>query len=354
MSRLRKPSVSAGRIGQLEAKVVILGAQGVGKTSIVHRYTSGQFSASSVPSTIGASFLTKKLIVDDVKCRLQIWDTAGQERFRSMAPMYYRGSHAAVIVYDVTSFDSFADVKTWIDELRRNMGGDLIIHVVGSKVDLAPIAREVDRDEAHEQVLRWLYPDRELASLRAVDQVVSPPSRGAGAGGHGTGSVLKQSTGVSQSRLGTLGSLAIGSASRIAEAFPSTSRSNTVSKSTALFGSSSSSGGGGAAVTTASNGSSGSDGSSPLADCSQGVQAPFLPGDDSEVEVSEVSAKDGEGIEEVFLSITQRLVLQRAAIEEQRRERNRTSIFLSAADDRRDADNVADDGLQDGQRWTCC
>lgn len=58
--------------------------QGVGKTSLVHRYTSGHFSASSVPSTIGASFLTKKLIVDDVKIRLQLWDTAGQERFRSM------------------------------------------------------------------------------------------------------------------------------------------------------------------------------------------------------------------------------------------------------------------------------
>jgi hypothetical protein len=56
----------------------------VGKTSLVHRYTSGQFSASAVPSTIGASFLTKKLIIDGVKVRLQLWDTAGQERFRSM------------------------------------------------------------------------------------------------------------------------------------------------------------------------------------------------------------------------------------------------------------------------------
>ena len=50
----------------------------------MHRYTSGQFNASSIPSTIGASFLTKKLIIDGVKVRLQLWDTAGQERFRSM------------------------------------------------------------------------------------------------------------------------------------------------------------------------------------------------------------------------------------------------------------------------------
>lgn len=55
----------------------------MGKTSIVHRYTSGHFSYS-LSSTIGASFLTKKLVVDGCKVRLQIWDTAGQERFRSM------------------------------------------------------------------------------------------------------------------------------------------------------------------------------------------------------------------------------------------------------------------------------
>lgn len=75
---------SATMTNGVDIKVVILGSQGVGKTSLVHRYTSGHFSAASVPSTIGASFLTKKLIVDGVKVRLQIWDTAGQERFRSM------------------------------------------------------------------------------------------------------------------------------------------------------------------------------------------------------------------------------------------------------------------------------
>ncbi|PWN33367.1 uncharacterized protein FA14DRAFT_109115, partial [Meira miltonrushii] len=130
-------------------KVVILGAQGVGKTSLVHRYTSGQFSASAVPSTIGASFLTKKLIVDGIKVRLQLWDTAGQERFRSMAPMYYRGANAAVIVYDITNPHSFEDVKTWIDELRQNVHSDLVIHIVGSKADLS-YARQVDLNDARQ------------------------------------------------------------------------------------------------------------------------------------------------------------------------------------------------------------
>ncbi len=126
----------------LEAKVVILGSQGVGKTSLVHRYTTGQFNAGSMPSTIGASFATKRLIVDGTKVRLQLWDTAGQERFRSMAPMYYRGSHAAVVVYDITNRRSLEELKSWIEELRTNMGEELTIHIVGAKADLTA-ARQV-------------------------------------------------------------------------------------------------------------------------------------------------------------------------------------------------------------------
>lgn len=339
LSRSRQ-AAAARSLGQLEAKVVILGAQGVGKTSIVHRYTSGQFNASSISSTIGASFLKKNLVVDDVKCRLQIWDTAGQERFRSMAPMYYRGSHAAIVVYDVTNYESFADVKTWIEELKRNMGEDLVIHVVGSKLDLAPYAREVDRDEAYEQVLRWLYPERELAALTAANQL-SVSSSASFSSASAAAASSKPSTG-STSRLGTLSSLAMGSASRLGVAFPSSSRANTMGKQT-LFGSSASSG----AAATASTGS-GSDGAA--ADTSL---PPVLPGDDSDVELSEVSAKDGDGVEDVFVAITQRLVMQRATIEQARRERDRTSIFLSA-DDFAGRDELQAGATPDAQQWTCC
>ncbi|KAG0149900.1 hypothetical protein CROQUDRAFT_278893 [Cronartium quercuum f. sp. fusiforme G11] len=143
--------------GQLEAKVVILGMQGVGKTSIVHRYTTGSFSYS-LASTIGASFCTKKLSVDGCKVRLQIWDTAGQERFRSMAPMYYRGANAAILVYDITNQASFDDIQNWLDELRENMSPELIIQIVGSKSDLALNRREVNLDLAYQQILNWTEP----------------------------------------------------------------------------------------------------------------------------------------------------------------------------------------------------
>jgi signal recognition particle receptor subunit beta len=78
----------------LEAKIVVLGSQGVGKTSFVHRYVKNAFAPPSTQSTIGASFLTKRVVDVDTSTvvRLQIWDTAGQERFRSISKLYYRGT----------------------------------------------------------------------------------------------------------------------------------------------------------------------------------------------------------------------------------------------------------------------
>lgn len=77
----------------LEAKIVVLGSQGVGKTSLVHRYVKNAFTPPTTTSTIGASFLTKRVVDIDTSTvvRLQIWDTAGQERFRSISKLYYRG-----------------------------------------------------------------------------------------------------------------------------------------------------------------------------------------------------------------------------------------------------------------------
>jgi hypothetical protein len=84
----------AAMSNSLEAKIVVLGSQGVGKTSLVHRYVKNAF-APSIHSTIGASFLTKRVVDIDSSTvvRLQIWDTAGQERFRSISKLYYRGTN---------------------------------------------------------------------------------------------------------------------------------------------------------------------------------------------------------------------------------------------------------------------
>ncbi|CAG4963663.1 unnamed protein product [Colias eurytheme] len=118
----------------------------VGKTSLVVRYIGKMFSKHISP-TIGASFFTCNINVDDARVKLQVWDTAGQERFRSMAPMYYRNANAALLVYDITSAGSFAAIKGWVKELQSNVPEAMVLALVGNKCDL-DACRAVSRGEA--------------------------------------------------------------------------------------------------------------------------------------------------------------------------------------------------------------
>ncbi|CAA0814531.1 Ras-related protein RABF2b [Striga hermonthica] len=86
----------------LNAKLVLLGDMGAGKSSLVIRFVKGQFLEFQ-ESTIGAAFFSQTVSVNNATVKFEIWDTAGQERYHSLAPMYYRGAAAAIIVYDITS-----------------------------------------------------------------------------------------------------------------------------------------------------------------------------------------------------------------------------------------------------------
>ncbi|XP_065367604.1 uncharacterized protein RabX1 [Calliphora vicina] len=130
----------------IEGKVVILGSRGVGKTCLVTKYIKNTLHKDVGP-TIAASFFTCKVILDDVKVKLQIWDTAGQERFKAVAPMYYRNANAAILVFDLSQYRTFSEIKSWIQELHRNVQEPLILTLVGNKLDLHAI-RAVSREEA--------------------------------------------------------------------------------------------------------------------------------------------------------------------------------------------------------------
>ncbi|KII67702.1 Ras-related protein Rab-5C [Thelohanellus kitauei] len=129
-------------------KLVLLGESAVGKSSIVVRFVKGTFFAFQ-ETTIGAAFFAQTVPLDDRNIKLEIWDTAGQERYKSLAPMYYRGAHAALIVYDITSHDSFKRSKDWLEQLTRDAKPGIVIALVGNKVDLET-KREVERKEAEE------------------------------------------------------------------------------------------------------------------------------------------------------------------------------------------------------------
>eukprot|EP00164_Ancoracysta_twista_P000909 GFYU01001194.1.p1 GENE.GFYU01001194.1~~GFYU01001194.1.p1 ORF type:complete len:198 (-),score=59.32 GFYU01001194.1:404-997(-) len=127
-------------------KLVLLGDSAVGKSSLVLRFVRGQFFDYQ-ESTIGAAFLTQTVALNDTTVKFEIWDTAGQERYHSLAPMYYRGAAAAVVVYDITNKDSFQRAKAWVKELQRQGNPNIVIALAGNKCDLSS-KRKVEPEEA--------------------------------------------------------------------------------------------------------------------------------------------------------------------------------------------------------------
>ncbi|KAJ9447666.1 Ras-related protein Rab-21 [Diplonema papillatum] len=122
-------------------KVVVLGDSGVGKTALVRRFVSGDFSGESsrtkpAPATADYALAsTKKLQIGGRTVALSVWDTAGEERYRSLTPMYYKHAKAVLIVYDVTERESLARAETWVKELKV-YGLDVPIVIAGNKSDL--------------------------------------------------------------------------------------------------------------------------------------------------------------------------------------------------------------------------
>lgn len=128
-------------------KLVLLGDSAVGKSSLVLRFVKKQFFEYQ-ESTIGAAFLTQTVEVDDYVVKFEIWDTAGQERYHSLAPMYYRGAAAAIVMYDITNKRSFEGAKSWVKELQRQGNPNIVITLAGNKLDLAEDNRQVSEEEA--------------------------------------------------------------------------------------------------------------------------------------------------------------------------------------------------------------
>lgn len=117
----------------------MLGDTNTGKTSLVLRFAEGYFRPNSRAPTVGAFFITKRLQVQGLTCKVQIWDTAGQPQFRILGKMYYQNAAAAVICYDVSSRSSYDRMKLWLEEVQRNIpAGSIVICICACKADLLP------------------------------------------------------------------------------------------------------------------------------------------------------------------------------------------------------------------------
>jgi small GTP-binding protein len=152
-------------------KLVLLGESAVGKSSLVLRFVKGQF-LDYQESTIGAAFLTQTVCLNDTTVKFEIWDTAGQERYHSLAPMYYRGAQAAIVVYDITSYDSFDRAKKWVKELQRQGNPNIVIALAGNKVDLASKRTvEIEESQAYAEENGILFMETSAKTAANVNEL---------------------------------------------------------------------------------------------------------------------------------------------------------------------------------------
>ena len=131
-------------------KIILIGSSGVGKSSLIQRYTQKTFE-DVYDCTIGVDFFTKTIDVNGKTVKLQIWDTAGTEKYRSITSSYYRGSHCALIVFDLTSKDSFESLPTWIENYYKNCNQefDKNVIMIGNKNDLSE-KRDVTQEKIND------------------------------------------------------------------------------------------------------------------------------------------------------------------------------------------------------------
>ena len=138
----------------LSIKTTLIGDSGVGKTCIIRRYISNDFSFN-LSSTNGVSYSKKELIIDNKKIQLDIWDTAGQEEYRSLGKHFYKDSYIVLLIYNIAKRESFDNLKNiWYEDLLKYGEEYKVLAVVGNKCDLyeqEAVPEEEARQFAHEK-----------------------------------------------------------------------------------------------------------------------------------------------------------------------------------------------------------
>ena len=123
----------------------------VGKTCLLTQYVHKNLPKNTAP-TIGVEFATKNVTLrNGGTVKAQIWDTAGQERYKAICGAHYKRALGALLVYDVTSRETFDEIDTWIENLMSRAEPDIQVILVGNKIDKVrqnPNSREVDVEEA--------------------------------------------------------------------------------------------------------------------------------------------------------------------------------------------------------------
>jgi small GTP-binding protein len=145
-------------------KVLLLGDSSVGKTCFLLRYCDKSFQDVHL-STIGLDYRLKSMTLKNNKnIKLQIWDTAGQDRFRAITKNYYKGANGIILIYDVTNMQTYENVKNWISQIKEEANPNVIIYLVGNKIDVPDDQRLVKAEDGQKIADEFNLPFNEASA----------------------------------------------------------------------------------------------------------------------------------------------------------------------------------------------
>lgn len=152
----------------------MLGDSGVGKSSLVLRWTQDTF-APSLTSTVGVNFKSKKVVLRGEAVQVQVWDTAGQEQFHKITTSFYKGAQGIMLVYDVTDPKSLENVAYWIKNIKAHASDSVQVALVGNKTDLRgapsgdPSKRAVEQEAGREIAASFGVPFFETSAKESTN-----------------------------------------------------------------------------------------------------------------------------------------------------------------------------------------
>ena len=152
-------------------KILLLGDSGVGKSSLMLRWTEDKYSAT-LTGTVGVNFKSKKVSINNENVQVQVWDTAGQQQFHKITTSYYRGAHGIMVVYDVSDSKSLANVEYWIKNIKSHAAESVQVTLIGNKTDLRKLTNnsgEGDKDNETDKNRVSDDTDNEYSSLKCSD-----------------------------------------------------------------------------------------------------------------------------------------------------------------------------------------
>ncbi|KAJ3450619.1 ras and ef-hand domain-containing protein [Anaeramoeba flamelloides] len=120
---------------EMGLKIILIGNSLVGKSCLLHQFCDQEFD-SDIGTTIGVDFRFSSIKVDEKDVKLQVWDTAGQERFRTITSTYYRSADGILLIYSITSKDSFLQISHWFNEIKKNAPKTVATVLLANKKDL--------------------------------------------------------------------------------------------------------------------------------------------------------------------------------------------------------------------------